>query len=54
MNGDTLHPNRQGAMKLAELASAQIDWSGNSNKPVLADDIVDPLARELVSHVVDE
>lgn len=28
MDGDDLHPNRQGAMKLAELVSAQIDWSG--------------------------
>lgn len=28
MDGDTLHPNRQGAMKLAELASKEIDWSG--------------------------
>lgn len=27
MDGDDLHPNRQGAMKLAELASAQIDWN---------------------------
>ncbi len=25
--GDDLHPNRQGAMKLAELAASQIDWS---------------------------
>lgn len=27
MSGDTLHPNRQGAMKLAELAASQIDFS---------------------------
>ncbi|MGN1404142.1 MAG: GDSL-type esterase/lipase family protein [Ruminococcus sp.] len=27
MDGDTLHPNRQGAMKLAELAASQIDWT---------------------------
>lgn len=27
-SGDDLHPNRAGAMKLAELASSQIDWNG--------------------------
>jgi lysophospholipase L1-like esterase len=27
MDGDDLHPNRQGAMKLAELAASQIDWN---------------------------
>ncbi len=32
MNGDTLHPNRQGAMKLAEFAAAQIDWGVNSSE----------------------
>lgn len=26
--GDDLHPNRQGAMKLAEFAAAQINWTG--------------------------
>lgn len=30
MEGDTLHPNRQGAMKLAELAATQIDWTGKT------------------------
>lgn len=29
-SGDDLHPNRAGAMKLAELASSQIDWNGGS------------------------
>lgn len=33
MDGDTLHPNRQGAMKLAELASSQIDWTMTENLP---------------------
>lgn len=27
MNGDTLHPNRQGAIKLAELFASQVDFS---------------------------
>ncbi|MBE6851814.1 MAG: GDSL family lipase [Ruminococcus sp.] len=30
-SGDDLHPNRKGAMKLAELASSQIDWSNTGN-----------------------
>ena len=29
MNGDTLHPNRQGAIKLAELAASQCSFSTN-------------------------
>ena len=33
MTGDTLHPNRQGAMKLAELVSRMVDW-GDGVKPV--------------------
>lgn len=28
--GDDLHPNRAGALKLAEFASSQIDWNGTS------------------------
>ncbi len=32
MTGDTLHPNRAGAMVLAELASKEIDWSGEQQK----------------------
>ncbi len=28
-DGDDLHPNRQGAIKLAELASSQIDWNNS-------------------------
>lgn len=27
MDGDTLHPNRQGAVKLAELVASQINWN---------------------------
>lgn len=30
-SGDDLHPNRKGAMKLAELASSQIDWSNTGS-----------------------
>jgi lysophospholipase L1-like esterase len=30
MTDDDLHPNRQGAMKLAEFAVSQIDWEGSS------------------------
>ncbi len=33
MPGDTLHPNRNGAMKLAEIAASQIDFDGLA-KPV--------------------
>lgn len=29
-SGDDLHPNRQGAMKLAEFAVSQINWEGNA------------------------
>lgn len=32
MDGDTLHPNRQGALKLAELAASQIDWESSELK----------------------
>lgn len=32
MSGDTLHPNRQGAMKLAEIAASQIVWDNTDDK----------------------
>lgn len=32
MTDDTLHPNRAGAMKLAELAAKEIDWNGEQPK----------------------
>ena len=34
MSGDTLHPNRQGAMKLAELISQMVDW-GEGVQPIV-------------------
>lgn len=40
MDGDTLHPNRQGALKLAELASSEIDWSINET-PTIGAEIVE-------------
>jgi len=36
-SGDDLHPNRQGAMKLAELAASQIDWSNTMQGSPSAD-----------------
>ncbi len=38
MSGDDLHPNRQGAIKLAELFAEQVDWNSSAppqNTPVL-------------------
>lgn len=38
MTNDTLHPNRQGAMILAEMAAKQIDWEAAQNgKPLYAE-----------------
>ncbi|MCM1226295.1 MAG: GDSL-type esterase/lipase family protein [Clostridium sp.] len=33
MENDTLHPNRQGALKLAEFAAEQIDWNSEEAVP---------------------
>lgn len=40
MEGDTLHPNRQGALVLAELVAAQIDWNGKT-EPELGAEIAE-------------
>lgn len=39
MEGDDLHPNRQGALKLAELASNEIDWSDLEDGAEIAENV---------------
>lgn len=40
-SGDDLHPNRNGAIKLAEFAASQIDWTGTGSSAVELDETLE-------------